>query len=82
METTIKLDKNLQQRLSIRCAELSCTQQDLIIQYILNGLMEDYMINSPIDSLEDIRKLLKNDAPEGNGLEKIDGIFKIVESNR
>ena len=41
--------------------------------------MEDYKVNSLITSLEEIKKLLKHDAPEGNGLDNIDGIFKMGE---
>ena len=80
METTIRLNKDLQQRLDVKCAELGCNQNDLVIRYILNGLMEDYSTTkSPITSLDEIKELLEHDAPEGNGLEKIDGIFKMGE---
>ena len=77
MEITIRLEEDLQQRLDVRTAELGCTQSELVNRYILDGLMMDYKVNSPVTSLEEIKKLLKHDAPEGNGLEKIDGIFRM-----
>lgn len=41
---------------------------------------EKIRTNKPIKSISEIEKLLSHDKPEGNGLSKIDGLFKFENS--
>lgn len=70
MTTTVRIDENIKKQLKIKSEELDVTQIDLINRYVTEGIQRDSTSSKTIDGIE---KLLSHDAPEGNGLDKIDG---------
>lgn len=70
MITTIRIDKDLQQQLKLKSAEIGVSQLDLANKYILEGLKADNTPKKPAMSLEEIEKLLKHDLPEGDKVSK------------
>ena len=77
MQTTIRIDKELQRRLKIKSIETGRTQLDLANEYIRNGLKNDQTPKTP-PSLEEIEKLLVHDLPEGDMISK--KLIGLVES--
>ena len=70
MITTIRIDKDLQQKLKLKSVEIGVSQLDLANKYILEGLKTDDTPKKPTMSLEEIEKLLTHDLPEGDQVSK------------
>lgn len=57
MDTTIRIDMDIQRQLKLKSVELGISQKELANTYILKGLNEEKSI-SDMKSIEDIAKLL------------------------
>lgn len=76
MATTVRIDEDVKKQLKIKSAELGVKQIDLINRYVTEGIQRD---STPSKTVDEIKKLLSHDAPEGNGLDKFDGLFEADE---
>ena len=75
MITTIMIDKELKRQLKLKSAETGKSELDLANQYISDGLKNDKTPVKPAMTLDEIKKLLKNDLPEGDEVsEKLTGL--------
>lgn len=76
MTTTVRIDEDVKKQLKIKSEELGVRQIDLINRYVTEGIQRD---TTPPKNINEIKKLLSHDAPEGNGLDKFDGLFEADE---
>lgn len=77
MTTTVRIDEDVKKQLKIKSKELGVKQIDLINRYVTEGIQRDM---TPSKTIDEIEKLLSHDAPEGDVLDKFDGLFEANES--
>ena len=75
MATTIRINEDVKQQLKIKCVELGVKQIDLINRYVIEGIERDNSSSKPnLKSIDELKKLLKHDNPNGTNFDSIAGI--------
>ena len=66
MLSTIKINDEVKQKLELKSIELGVNQIDLLNKYVIDGINRDTKYANESKNIEEIRKLLENDLPEGD----------------
>ena len=70
--TTIRINKDVKQRLKLQSIETGISQLDLANRYIIEGIKYDNTPKKPIKTIEELEKILKHDKNEYENPKKID----------
>ena len=80
MDTTIRINEDVKQRLKLQSIETGISQLDLANRYIIEGIKYDNTPKKPIKTIEELEKILKHDKNEYESPKKIDwDEYKIPE---
>ena len=66
MLSTIKINDEVKQKLELKSIELGVNQIDLLNKYVIDGINRDTKYANESKNIEEIKKLLENDLPEGD----------------